>query len=432
MPAEAPPAPPPAAPAAPAAPPAAPAPKGEIQLTPAAIENGPKAVIKKGSAMERLTQDLRKKAKPQFFEQREETPAPEGQTPPDPNAKPEEGTAPKEGTAPAGEQTPPKGEKGKETKNPWKMVDEYKARAAKAESELLEAKKVGGDPAKIKEFQDQITNLRKTNEELETEIRFTNYAKSSEFKAKFKDPYDKAWTRAVKELSEVTVTDPNTGAERAAKVDDLAEIVNLPLGKARAAAEATFGPFADDVMGYRKEILALFEAQETALKDARENSIKRDKEREETIQKTSGEIQGQIKQHWEKANSEWLADEKVGSYFKPVEGDQDGNLRLSKGFELVDRAFSENPNDPNLTAEQRASIIKRHAAVRLRAAGFGRLKAQADSYKARIEALEKELADYKGSVPGVGGTSQASPATEGGSSGWARLRAELQKKAKQQ
>jgi len=431
MPAETLAAPAPAAPSAPAAPPAAPPPKGEIHVTAASIDTGPKAPEpKKGSATERMFQELRKKAKPQFFE----TPdAPAAQDPkPGEEAPKVDAEAPKvDSGAPKptteSSQSAEAASKPGEKKNPWKLVDEYKARATKAESELVEVKKVGGDPKRIQEFQTTIEQLRKQNEELETEVRFTNYAKSSEFKTKYQEPYEKAWARAVKELSEIAIADPGTGQERAAGVQDLADIVQLPLGKARAAAEAVFGSFADDVMAYRKEIIGLHEAQETALKEAREGSIKRDKERSEQSQQVAAQTVSQIKEGWEKANAEYLADEKLGAYFKPVDGDQDGNQRLAKGFELVDRAFAENPNDPRLSAEQRAAIVKRHAAVRLRAAAFGRLRAQYGAAQARINELQKELSQYKETEPGTGGSSTTSAPVETKGAAWNRIREGLSK-----
>ena len=183
----------------------------------------------------------------------------------------------------------------------------------------------------------------------------------------------------------------------------MAEIVNLPLGRARAVADEAFGPFADDIMGYRKEILGLLESKNAALEDAKKNSIQRDKDREAQQQRLTGEIASHIKETWEKANQEFLNDEKYGPQFKPIEGDQEGNTRLAKGFELVDRAFNENPNNPNLTPEERAKIVRRHAAVRNRAASWGRLHANYDKAMTELAALKKELEQYKASAPSTGG-----------------------------
>jgi hypothetical protein len=136
----------------------------------------------------------------------------------------------------------------------------------------------------------------------------------------------------------------------------------------------------------------------------------------------------QIKGIWDKANQDVLANKEHGDLFKPVDGDTDGNARLTKGFELVDKAFSENPHDPNLTPEQRASVVRRHAAVRMRAAAFGRLYAQHQVLLKKVEAMEKELSGYKASVPGTGGrTTTTTPPQQ--MKAWDSMRARLQKAA---
>lgn len=429
--AEAPPAAPPAAPAPDTqSPPPPPPPKGELHVSPATVDNGPKATPpKKGSARDRMNQDLQKLVKPQFWENAEEDQQNRQASPaaPSPTVQAAEVTKGVDAAPPA--PAPASDPKAGEKKNPWKLVDEYKARAAKAESDLLETRKVLGSPEQVKEYQTQMETLRKQNEELENEIRFTNYAKSNEFKSKYQEPYEKAWTRAVKELSEVSVTDPATGQERPATVADLAELVNLPLGKARAAADAIFGPFADDVMQYRKEIQGLYEQQNQALEEAKNKGIQRDKERNEQVQRFQSETAVQIKAHWDKANEEFLKDPDLAPVLAPRDGDEEGNKRLEAGFKLVDQAFAERSDDPRMSAEARALVVKRHAAVRLRAAAFGRVYSDYKAMLKKHNALVEELAQYKGSVPGTGGSPNPSPAPPGQPKAWDQVRAGLQKLA---
>ncbi len=406
--------------APPPAPP--PSPKTEIHVTPTAIETGPAAAPpERGSPRDQFNKRLRARVKPQFFEQKEETGAkvvasPQENPPPEPTAA----------SATPSEAATPKPEV-KEKKNPWKLVDEYKARASKAEQELVEARNSGLNPNERKSIDETMAALKKQNEELENEIRHVNYAKSAEYKTKYQEPYEKAWNRAVKELTQISVTD--RGTSRKAEVGDLSALVSMNINDARDYADNTFGKFADDAMGYRKEILGLWEAQETALTEAKEKGGTREKERAAAMQQYQQQTGGQIKSFWEKSNQGFLADKDLGPLFSPVEGDQDGNQRLAKGFELVDRAFSENPSDPNLTPEQREVIVKRHAAVRMRAAAFGRLRAQYQSLQAKYEKLEKEVGQYKASVPGTGG--RTAPAANGGqpSSAWDSLRGRLREKA---
>jgi hypothetical protein len=179
-------------------------------------------------------------------------------------------------------------------------------------------------------------------------------------------------------------------------------------------------------MAHRKEIRKLFDDQANALKEARESGATREKEQTEKQQREYGEVSTKIRDTWSKANEEVTVDPKYGTYFTPVEGDEQGNQRLAKGFELADRAFSENPLAPGLSAEQRESIVRRHAAVRNRAAAFGRLVYQNGQSKQRIAELEKQLAEYKGTEPTRTGSQP--PVTPGKpASGMARLREGLAK-----
>lgn len=386
-----------------------PPPKTEIHVSPPVqtpvTDKGPaQPEPKKGSAMDRLREDLRKRAKDQTPSQATapETPKPQETSP---------ATAPPKGAAeaPTTPAAAPSTE-DKTKKNPWKLVDEWKQKYGTLEAEYAKAKQSSLAEQERTEFRTKLEAAQKRADELENEIRFVNYEKSAEYQSKYEEPYKKAWARAGKELSEIPLKTPD--GERPATIQDLAEIVNLPLGRARAVADEAFGPFADDIMGYRKEILGLLEAKNAALDDAKKNSIQRDKDREQQQQKLSGEIATHIKETWEKANQEFLTHEKYGPLFRPVEGDQEGNTRLAKGFELVDRAFTENPNDPKLTPEERAKIVRRHAAVRNRAASWGRLNANYEKALTELEALKKELAQYKESVPSTGGRTPAvTPAT---------------------
>lgn len=431
MPVESPPAPP--APAIPAAPAPAPAatdngPGSQISVTPGSVDKGPKQdPPKKGSAMDRVIQDLRAKAKPQFFESAPESPPAPAPTPaPDAQA----GDPPKAAGDTPTPAAPSQQTEEKKSKNPWKLVDEYKARAAKAETDLVEARKAGFNPEERKAVDQQIADLRKANEELEKEIRFVNYSKSNEFKTKYQEPYEKAWERAAKEVGEIVVQDPDTGERRNATTADLYKVVVSPLNEARDLADTVFGKFADDVMQYRKEIRSLNDAQEGALKAAHDSSIERDKQTVAQRQKFATETAGEIKKVWDEANHAFNERPDLAFVFKPADTDTESKDRLAKGYALVDKAFSVNSADPKLTPDQRAEAVKMHAAVRMRAAGFGPLLALNKVKDAKIAALEKELSQFKQTVPATGGTSGPETGTERPSSGWDSIRAGLQKISK--
>lgn len=376
--------------------------------------------------MDRMREELRKRAVPKFFE-----PAEVEQTP-NPQAAPETpvGSTPEGADSPAQQPAPstPATPEDKSKKNPWKLVDDYKSKASKAEQRIAELEKALPEITRLQEIQKQMEEARHRNEELEKEIRFVNYAKSQEFQDKYEKPYNAAWARVAKEIGQITATD-RSGETRAGSIEDIAEISNLPLGEAQLLAEERFGSLANYVMNYRAKILELHEQRTQALEDAKTQSIKRDEEFQQKQQQVNGELGKAIKEVWDKANNEIAQDQTHGPLFREVEGDHDGNERLKKGFELVDRAFGESPNDPRLTPEQRAEVIKRHAAVRMRAAAFGRLNAQYLKLKTEADALRKQLEGYRQSTPGTGGP-PAGPSAPSAPKGMDRIRAELAKIAK--
>ncbi len=339
-----------------------------------------------------MFEELRRKAGT-IRQQTKPEPAKSETEKPEPAAEPDKPADTAEPTAP----TPEK--KGKI--NPWKLVDEHKAARAKAEQEIAELRKSIVDPNRIKEMETKTSEYEKRVKELEDEIRFVNYEKHPEFVEKFKKPYEQAWKRWMSDLGELTVQDEASGEERPLAPHDLLELVRLPLPKAREAAEAKFGSFADDIMSARKEIRGLFDAQSQALDNARKQGSEREQQLAKQAQEHMEVMKKQIRETWDKANQEAVADEKIAPYFKPIEGDEEGNKRLAKGYEMADKAFSSpNPADPRLTPEQRESVIRLHAAVRNRAAAFGRAMYRNQVLQAKIDELAKELIAFKSAQPG--------------------------------
>lgn len=317
--------------------------------------------------------------------------------------------------------------------SPWKLVDQYKAKVADLEKQLAGSKT--GEPSKPgeppKEMTERLTKAEARVKELEDEIRFTNYQKSPEFQDKYQKPYEAAWARAIKELNEVTVTDSN-GNTRSATAEDMLTLVNLPLGKAREVSDAMFGAFSNDAMNHRRAIKELFDAQQDAVKDARTKAAEWEKTRHETMTKAMGEIEKSVGEIWTKANQDAATDSKYGTYFTPRENDPEWNQRLAKGFELVDKAFTDsNPRDPRLNSEQRKSIVERHAAVRNRAAAFGPLRYENECLRKRVAELEKDNAQYKSSeAPQAGGSKPQNKSGAVPSDPWERIRQGLSKYAR--
>lgn len=410
-----------AAPAATEAPPAPtnPESKQTIVVAPPA-ESAPPP--KPGTARERLFQDLAKRAKPptgQAAPTEEPPPAPPkpAEQPPTPPATQTDGELPPESSPPAG---------GTQKKtSPWKLVDEYKNKVIALEKQIAEKK--GVPEEELKSIQERAAKHETRNKELENEIRFVNYKKSQEFREKFEEPYHRAWSAALKELGELTVE--TAEGRRAVNENDILELVNLPLEKAREISDEVFGKFSNDVMAHRKQLKQLWEVQAAALDDVRKNGEARDKERQERMQSGIKQINSFVAETWNSINEAVLKDEQFGQYFTPREGDEDGNNRLKKGYELVDQGWKENPTAPNLTPEERKQIIKRHAAIRNRAAAFSRLVNDNRGLTKRVSELETKLKEFNGSTPSPGGQRPATSEPQGGSAR-EHMMNELRKRAK--
>jgi hypothetical protein len=420
-----------------------PAPTTSIQVSQMAPPSEPLPEPKKGSAMDRLRQDLSKKAKAPFG-QGDPEPQP-GPTTPDPStasvspeaSSPEEGSgAPTDPSSPPSE--PAVTEPGKTAAvegdkkgkvSPWKLLDQFKARAATLEKELADAKSAIIPEQDRNTLTERATKAETRVKQLEDEIRYVDYSKSEEFQSKYQKPYEDAWKRAMNELSELTIQDGESGDARPVKPGDLAQLVQMSAPKAREIADQVFGKFADDVMGYRREIRALFDAQSVALEEARTKGRERETQRTQQIQSLTKELHTAIARTWKEVNEAAAKDEKFGKYFTPVEGDEEGNTRLEKGYRLVDEAFAINPQDPRLSPEDRTLAVKRHAALRNRAAAFGRLTYQLSQAQSKISELQSELAKFKEAVPPAGGSSPQSSSAPPASAS-ARMFSDLRKIAK--
>lgn len=381
---------------------------------------------RRGSAMDQMREDLAKK-----FNKAPEPPAkpavtkptvPKAKQPPAPTPEPEaepsneepstetpnvpeSTTDPEKPKATTEEPKPTTTEPAKDKKvNPWKVVDEYKQRLTKAEQEAVELKKQLVPEAERKAITERVQQIEARNKELEDEIRYVNYQKSEDFRKNYQKPYEDAFQRAMTDLKDVTLKDPNTGADRQMTGEDLAQFAFMSLVQAKQAAMQVSPDFADDIMAARKEVRTLWDKRQQALEEAKVTGAKRDEERTQKFQQEQAEISRLLQGTWTKVNTAALEDPENGPYFKPREGDADWNQRLAKGYELVDRAYHENPSRPGLSAEERASIIKRHAAVRNRAASWGAVKHENSKLKSEIAELKAELAKYSEVEPETTGT----------------------------
>jgi hypothetical protein len=410
-----------------------PGPRASVPPIPAQVASGsvappiePSAPPKPGSAKSKMFSALRNKGKdgPTGFNTPEpkETPKVPEEAPKQPQDAPElskETKSPETTTEPAEPSTEPvRDESKKPDKNFWRTFDSWKKRATDAEAQIAELRKSVIPEQDRKTIEEREQKALARAKELEEHIAFVDFSKSEKFQTEYQQPYEKAWDRAMSEVGQLSVTDATTEQVRPATAQDMAAIVNLPLGEARTLANQMFGEFAGDVMSYRKEIRDLFERQNAALTDAKKNAVAHQQHVAEMQKKAVQELSNSISKTFQEVNEALVKDPKIAPIFQPQEGDSEGNSRLEKGYALVDKAWSEDPRNPKLTAAERSEIIKRHAAVRHRAAAFGKLLNQFNKSQEQIAAMRKELEGYKTSAPRTSGSQTASTAasqTEGNS-----------------
>lgn len=432
-------------PPAPAAPAASPGSKTSVAAKAAQtvinVSALPKAVEaakppKAGSARARLYDDMQKKFGGT---------APEAATAPPPTAEPASAASPtaEEAVKPAGEagepatpapaqpetpaapsaETPAAGPAKK--MSPWKLVDQFKERATKAEARVLELEKQVVPAEKVQETKAYLEQLEAKVKDMTEDLRYYNAEKYDPEIIKAKDEYMRGLTRAMSELKDVTVTDPGTNQPRALTINDLAELAFMPLGQAQQVAKEVFGELAPYVMDHRNEIRRLWDQQKAALEELKKGGSTREQKRMEEAQQQAQKLGQFINETYQTAIKEAIEDPKFGQWFKARDGDEDWNSRLEKGTKLVDEAMANSPLDPKLTPEQRAEIVRKHAAVRNRAIAFGPLRHRVETLEKQLAEALAELKQYKETTPTTGGRTAPAPAEK--PRGMAGLMADLQR-----
>ena len=322
---------------------------------------------------------------------------------------------------------PPTDPAKKEKVSPWRLVDQWKGRAAELEKQLAEFKTNGKSPDVAKTYEEKIQKYEARMKEMEDKLVLTDYRQSQAFKDTYEKPYFDAYSSARQRVASM-----KTDVGEMATAETFDHIMQQPDDDSAAAAiEELFGTGvkASTVTQLREKVLDLSRKATTHLKEQTEAGAAKLKEFQEQSEKVQSQIKEHITKTWDAANKALLEDPKIGDMFKQREGDPEWNQRLAKGFELTDRAFAENASDPNLTPEQRAGIVKRHAAVRNRAAAFGALRFEVSRLQQQLAAANKELSDYRGSEPG-GGEGKGKTADVTPAKPWDRLRDELRRRAK--
>lgn len=378
-------------PAAPAAPPPV-----ETKTTPAAAPESAAPDPREQSALEADYAELDALDKNEPIPDRKPKTDPKettkGEEKPNPEAKkPEEKPIEKPSSADTKKHASDKETNIAKLKAGWKAENE-KAIALEAELQTAKSKlrefesRTPEDTAPIKE---KLAKYEKENQQLRDEIRYVNYTKHPEFSDKYVKPYQEAWTKALSEITQLTITTED-GETRKATDKDLLSLAAAPLDQLDELAEKWFGKSAPRVIRHVEKVRDLAEAQDKALEEAHKSSAEWQTKQQETMtakQKAVAEV-------WGKTNAELAT--KYPKWFGPKEGDDAGNALLKKGFEYADTVFNGNGK---LTEEQKA---QRLAVIRNKSANHDRLVVGLKAANARIAELEASLKQFEDSEPAAG------------------------------
>lgn len=256
--------------------------------------------------------------------------------------------------------------------------------------------------AATKALKDEMDSIRKQATELDTEVRYLNYTRSSEYKQKYETPLREAWQTALGDIEGIRVAEED-GTERDANHQDIMAILNVPTAKAAIIAQETFGPAAPEIMAHRRRILELTQARDKSIAEWKEKGSQR-------------EVQQRQQLEQRQTRSRQLFDSQVSDYekshaqlFAREEGDDDGNKLLDESDTLIRIALKGEGIDADLGYDDKVDLItKAQAQVALRARAYGRERLRVIRLQQKVAELEKKVGKVRASEPGQGeGTSTA-------------------------
>lgn len=314
-----------------------------------------------------------------------------------PAAKPAEKTA--AGTQPQPSQTP----EPKTIKEFRAVYEQTKAERDKASSEIAElrkqieeAKKAHVPASEITQLRSELEQLRKNRDELDTELRFSNYTRSKEFKEKYETPLAEAWKQALTDIDGIKAFE-GTDRERPATHADIQALMGLPAGQASKVANEAFGSAASVIMEHRKALLDLKSRSEKAIEEYKtkgtEIEAQRAREAQERTSRTLEMFDSTIQSRRQK----------FPELFQPEEGDTEGNELLNKGDKLVRLAFMGEGLADNLPDDEKSRIVTTaQAEVAIRAQAFGRERRRVIQLQEKVKELEGKLQGFRATEPNPG------------------------------
>lgn len=327
-------------------------------------------------------------------------------------AKPTE----KPAVAPKQETPKPQGEPGslKELRTNYETTkrerDEYAAKVKALEEARETGTKREVEKARA-ELSAEIEKHKKRAEEMETEVKYLDYTRSSEFKETYHAPLVSAWKAAIDDIRGAVITDDD-GTERPGTPEDIKALVGMSTIEAARKANELFGAAGSEMMAHRRAILDRITAKDRALEEWRTKGSEREAQR----QRETEEGQSKVVSMWESTMKDLT--ESNRDLFGDDDADTDGNELLKKADAIVRLAFTGEGLKEGLTAEQRREMVtKAQANVAIRARAFGRERLRSMRLQDKVTDLESKLVEFQRSEPGGG---SVAPDASGGAKKYAR------------
>lgn len=268
-------------------------------------------------------------------------------------------------------------------------IQSLESKVKEYESRIEQMAKSQPDP---KPLQEKLAAIEKENQQLREVVRFADYRKSPEFSEKYERPYNEAWSKAVSEVTQLSIS-MEDGTVRKATANDLLALANAPLDQLDDLAAQWFPKSAPRVIRHVEKIRDLADAQDKALQEAQKGATDFQAKRTEAMQKANEAFA----QAYQGANSELT--KKYPKWFAPDETDPKGNEILKKGYDYADSVLTPNSQ---ITPEQRAGRL---AVLRAKAANHDRLVARLKARDTEMAELKAKLEEYEKSEPPTEGES---------------------------
>jgi hypothetical protein len=243
----------------------------------------------------------------------------------------------------------------------------------------------------------ELDDIRKRNEELDTEVRFMDYTRSRDYKERFEEPVKNAWKAAIDDIDGIVVEDAD--GERPATHRDIVALMGMPTGKAAVEAQKMFGAAAPEIMVHRRKLIELRDNRQKAIDEWKEKGLGRDQDRQTQQQQQMASIHSAFDEEFAATETEY------SSLFGKEDGDDEGNSLIESGMKLVRMGTKGDGIDESLSPMERGQVMARaQAQMSLRARAFGRERLRTIRLQQKVKELEKRLSDLSGSEPGSGRT----------------------------